>query len=94
MSDLPDFYLVYEGDGHETYFDAESALLVPTATLDDERKQDLEDGDTEKIFKHGPSFPCFRLDRILEILAAHGLLEQIVAECQIARRELDEENEG
>ena len=47
MNDLPDFYLVYEGDGNETYFDAESALLVPTATLDEERKQDLEDGDTE-----------------------------------------------
>lgn len=90
---LPEFYIVYEGDGCETYLWADDALLVPSETLDDERKEQLEEGDTEKVFKHGGPFPCIRLSVLLDTLEKAGLLETLIEECRETAQEIAQEDD-
>lgn len=92
---LPEFYIVYEGDGCETYFRATDALLVPSETLSDEIKEELESDDAGYVFKY-PQFPVIRMSTILDTLEKAGLLETLIEECretaqEIATEEADED---
>lgn len=90
---LPQFYIVNESDGYETFLADEDAVLVPSETLDTERKELLEAGDTEKVFKHGPPFPAITLSHVLELLEKHNLLEDLLENCRNCRKDLDKGQE-
>lgn len=89
-TNLPEFYVVTESDGHETFFWDEGAILVPTETLDEDRLEQLRDGETEKVFKHGGSFPCIHLADLIEFARKHGELDKMMNECRGLRKFLDE----
>lgn len=88
--DLPEFYVVTESDGYETFFWADDAVLVPTETLDAARLQQCKDNDTEKVFKHGGSFPCISIYDLIECARKHGELDKMMDECRGLRKFLDE----
>lgn len=87
---LSEFYIVYEGDGCETYFRATDALLVPSETLSDEIKEELEAEDSGYVFKY-PEFPVIRMSTVLETLQRAGLLETLIEECRETAKEIASE---
>jgi hypothetical protein len=70
---------------------ADDAVLVPHETLDTERKEQIREQDTEKLFKHGGSFPAIHISDLLELLEKKGLLEDLIEECRAERWDLDQE---
>jgi hypothetical protein len=84
-------YLVTtESDGLETILEGMGVLIVPVETLDGERKEQLEDGDYEKLLKHGGEFPAIYLSEILEALDECGKLDDMLEACRNTRKRLDE----
>jgi len=83
------FLIADEGDGLDTVFHADSVVVVPIETLDDDRKDQLENGDYEKVLAHGGEFPGIYLSEIFEILEENNLLEGILDACKLTRLRLD-----
>jgi len=83
------YIVTTESDSCETIMDGEGVIIVPISTLDDERKQALEDGECEKLLKHGGEFPGIYLTELLEILEEEGRLEGILEQCRQTRVRLD-----
>jgi len=85
------FLIVTEDDGLEWYMYFDNAIIVPLETLDSERLQRIEEGDTEKLLKHGGEFPGIYISEILETLDSEGLFEPMLQACRLTRMRLDGE---
>jgi len=77
--------------GGEEWMGAGDAALVPYDTLDDTRKERVASGDTDKLFRHGGTFPVVYISDILDILDQQGQLKGLIDQCRGAREELDRE---
>jgi hypothetical protein len=84
------FLVTTESDGLETILEGMGVLIVPVETLDDDRKEQLEDGDYGKLLKHGGEFPAIYLSEILEALEDCGKLDEMLEACRNTRKRLDE----
>ena len=83
------FYIATNDDGYEWFMHADDAVLIPHNTLDSDRLESLENGDTEKLFKHGGEFPGIYISELLEELDSEGLLEPMLRACRLTRLRLD-----
>jgi hypothetical protein len=86
------FLIADEGDGFDTIMHADRIVVVPIETLDVVRRDRLEDGDYEKILKHGGEFPGIYLSEIFEILEENNLLEEILSACKLMQARLADKN--
>lgn len=83
------FLITDLGDGYDTVMHADQILVVPMETLSDKRKQQLKDGEYEKLFAHGGEFPSIYLSEIFEMLAKSGQLDELLSACRLTRLRLD-----
>jgi len=86
------FLITDLGDGCDTVMRADQIVVVPIETLDVVRRDRLEDGDYEKILKHGGEFPGIYLSEIFEILEENNLLEEILSACKLTQARLADKN--
>lgn len=90
---LMESYLISDGScGWEDVFFSDEAAIIPVKCLDDERIEQMRNGEFEKILKHGGSFPCIYIDELLLKADEAGILEPMIKEC-MATKKFIKENE-
>ena len=71
-------FFVLDTSADLEFYESDYAFVVPKGWLDSGRKERLEDGDLEKLFKHGGPIEGLFLKSIIAVIDKHSLWDEVL----------------